>query len=133
MSGIIESNLVNLNKTAAVVFEFLSNLSNHQKLMPEAVHDWTATKDECSFTIQNIAKLELKIDQRIPNTKITIIPKSKAPFPLTICWDIIDKENSSAVKLTVHADMNPFVKMVVSPQLQKLVDYQVDKLNKILA
>jgi hypothetical protein len=57
---LIESK-VSINKPINEVFEFLSDLNNHQQLMPENIYNWSSTKDEAKFTIQNMFHLSQKI------------------------------------------------------------------------
>jgi len=52
---------VTIEKPVNEVFDFLADLNNHQQLMPENIYNWSSTKDEARFTIQNMAKLALKV------------------------------------------------------------------------
>jgi hypothetical protein len=36
--------------------------------MPDNIQEWTSTADEASFSIQNMAKLSLKIEERVADT-----------------------------------------------------------------
>ena len=73
---------VSVNKPVKEVFEFLADLNNHQQLMPENIHNWSSTKDEAKFTIQNMAKLALKVSSFTKDKEIIIIPSEEAPFAL---------------------------------------------------
>ncbi len=128
----IESQEVQLDKSLTEVYTFLANANNHEKLMPESVYNWTSTEDECKFTIQNMAKLELKISERDPAGKVVIIPSAKAPFDIKIEWIITGGDTNSSAKMIIHADLNPFIKMMAVGPLTKLVNHQVDTLKSIL-
>ncbi|SEM18722.1 hypothetical protein SAMN05216436_102169 [bacterium A37T11] len=129
----IFKNQVSLNKSVAEVYQFLSSLNNHEQLMPSNVQHWSSTTDEARFTIQNMAKLSLKVDQRKENEKIVIIPAEKAPFDVKLTWKIEkDSDNTSIVHLVIDADLNMMMKMLASGPLQKLVDEQVSKLKEVL-
>lgn len=128
----IESQLVQVDKPLAEVFSFLANANNHEKLMPESIYNWSSTEDECKFTIQNMAKLELKISERDPSGKIVIIPSAKAPFDLKIEWILTGNDTQCSAKMIIHADLNPFIKMMAVGPLTKLVNHQVETLKSIL-
>ena len=79
---VIEST-VEVNKPVSEVYTFLSNMNNHQQLMPENIYNWESTEDDARFTIQNMAKLAIKISNRVENEEITanILKEAKNMFP----------------------------------------------------
>lgn len=129
---IIENTTV-LSKPVADVYAFLANVNNHEQLMPENIYNWSSTEDEARFTIQNMAKLALKVDSRIENSEISIVPSEKAPFDVKLRWSL-SEEGTAATKVAyvIEADLNMMMKMLASGPLQKLVDHQVSKLKEIL-
>lgn len=127
----IHSQKVELTKSAKTIFDFLADANNHQQLMPSTIYNWTSTKDECSFTIQNMAKLELMISERLADSEIKIIPKGKAPFALDLKWVIESTGDKCTAQLTINADLNPFIKMMATGPLTELVNYQANKLKSI--
>ena len=127
----IQSEKTQINKTLAEVFAFLGNANNHQKLMPDSIYNWSSTDDECKFTIQNMAKLELKISERDPAGKVVIIPSAKAPFDLKIEWIIEPNGEFCTAQMVIHADLNPFIKMMAVGPLNKLVNHQTEALAKL--
>ena len=121
-----------INKTPAEVYAFLADLNNHQQLMPENIYNWSSTTDEARFTIQNMAKLALKVSSRTENKEIVIVPSEDAPFPVELKWTLTDSGNGSTEALiTISAELNMMMKMLASGPLQKLADHQTDKLKSI--
>lgn len=127
---VIESK-VTLSAPAASVYNFLADLNNHQQLMPENVVGWTATKDEARFNIQNMAKLVLRVASRNPN-EILINAVEAPPFPLELKWQLKEAGQQTQVFYTISADMNMMMKMLASGQLQKLADYETQKLQQLV-
>jgi ribosome-associated toxin RatA of RatAB toxin-antitoxin module len=128
---IIESSTV-VNKPVSKVYAFLSDMNNHQQLMPENIYNWTSTTDEARFTIQNMAKLALKVSSRTPNQEITVIPAEDAPFALELKWTVSAvSANETKAALTISAELNMMMKMLASGPLQKLADFQTNKLQEI--
>ncbi len=121
-----------INKAKEQVYLFLSDLNNHERLMPDNIYNWSSTVDEARFTIQNMAKLALKVEERAEDF-ILIKPMEKAPFEVELKWTLKSLDDAQTeVTYLIAADLNMMMKMLVSPQLQKLVDYEVDQLQKVL-
>jgi carbon monoxide dehydrogenase subunit G len=129
---IIESKVI-VNKPVGKVYAFLSDLNNHQQLMPENIYNWSSTEDEAKFTIQNMAKLALKVSSRKKDEEIIAIPSEEAPFAVELKWSVSDKGDGKTEALyTISAELNMMMKMLASGPLQKLVDHQTNALKKVL-
>ena len=123
---------VTLNKPLAEVYTFLADLNNHQQLMPENIYNWSSTTDEAAFTIQNMAKLAIKVSSRIPNQEIVAIPSAEAPFDLELKWELQDLGNGTTEAThTISAELNMMLKMLASGPLQQLADHQTAKLKEL--
>ena len=122
-----------INKPLHEVYSYLADFNNHQKLMPENIQEWVSTADEASFSIPNMAKLSLKIESRIPDHEIRIVPAAKPPFDLELKWSLSFDNDHTDVLLTIHADLSMLMKMLASGPLQKLADYETQSLNTILS
>jgi carbon monoxide dehydrogenase subunit G len=115
------------------VYAFLADLNNHQQLMPENIYNWSSTEDEASFTIQNMAKLAIRISDRVENKELTAIPTEKAPFEIELKWTVEDNGNGgTTAKHIISADLNMMMKMLAAGPLQKLADHQTQKLQDVL-
>lgn len=126
-------NNVTIEKSVQEVFTFLTDLNNHEQLMPENIYNWSSTADEARFTIQNMAKLALKVAERIEDQEIKLVPSEKAPFDVTLKWTLSTvSANVTVATFTIEADLNMMMKMIASGPLQKLADFQVNKLKEIL-
>ena len=129
---VIESATI-VNQPLEKVYTFLADLNNHQQLMPENIYNWTSTADDASFTIQNMAKLAIKISSRTPNQELIAIPSEKAPFDIELKWTVADNgDGTTTATHIISADLNMMMKMLASGPLQKLVDHQTARLTEIL-
>lgn len=123
-----------INKTVEEVYTFLADLNNHEKLMPENIYNWSSTADEARFTVKNMAKLTLKVSQRIENKEIVCLPIEEPPFAIKLSWKIEDcGDGDTKATFIIDADLNMMMKMIASGPLQKLADYQTSKLSEIIA
>lgn len=129
---IIESQ-VSIDKPVSEVYAFLADLNNHQQLMPENIYNWSSTEDEARFTIQNMAKLALKVSSRTKDKEITAIPSEDAPFDIELKWFLTDQgDDKTQAVYTIAAELNMMMKMLAAGPLQKLADHQTSALKKVL-
>ena len=64
--SLIESQAVTINKSDEEIFNFISDFTNFANLMPTQVQDVKITQDSCSFSIQGMPSINLKIYEKIP-------------------------------------------------------------------
>lgn len=125
---------VSIDRPLTEVFDFLADLNNHQQLMPENIYNWSSTKDEARFTIQNMAKLALKVSSITKDKEIVVKPSEAAPFELELKWTLNDLGDGKTEAIyTISADLNMMMKMIVSGPLQKLVDHEAAQLKAVLS
>jgi hypothetical protein len=128
----IESEKVDINNSAENVFNYLSDFNNFEKLMPSQVTNWTSTNEECSFTINGMATIGMKIIEKAPHTKITITSHGKVPFEFKLFALFTEKSPSTCVgQLTFESDMNPMIKMMVEKPLGNFFNMLAQKMKDI--
>lgn len=124
----IESEEKVINQSPQEAFDFLSDFRNFEHLMPQQVVDWQATENECSFTIQGMATLGMKIENKIPYSEINIAKAGKAPFDFNLhCYINETPDGKSKITLALDADLNPFMKMMAVNPLKNFLNMLVDK------
>lgn len=131
---VIESDKVEVNGSAEKVFNFLADLNNHEKLMPSQVSNWQSSTDECSYTLNGMATIGMKVTEKTPNSKIIIGSHGKVPFDFTLTTTIEDAGNDKCMaQMTFEADLNPMMKMMVGGPMGKFFNYMASKLNSVIA
>ncbi len=123
---------INISRSVTDVYQFLADFNNQQQLMPDNIQNWTSTYNEASFGIQNMVQLSLQIAERIENSSIKIIATGNPPFPVKISWDMQSSGDGTAVTFTIDAELNMMMKMMASGPLQKLANYEVERLAVVL-
>lgn len=124
---------VEIDKPVKAVYNFLSDFNNHKQLMPDNISNWSSTKDHASFSVQNMAKLALKISNRIDNQAIIIVPADEVPFNVDMRWVVADLgNNTTEAILTISAELNMMMKMMASGPLKKLVSHQTEALKNAI-
>ena len=115
------------------IFNMLSDLSNLErmkdKIPQEKVKDFTFDKDSCSFTVSPIGVVKFSIVEREPNKTIKFVA-DESPVAVNL-WIQLKQvaENDTKLKLTVKADLNPFLK----PMLSKPFQDGINKIADVLA
>jgi carbon monoxide dehydrogenase subunit G len=126
---IINGKNVTVDKPVKEVFVFLTDLNNFKQLLPEdKISDWESTTDRCSFKIKNVATLGLQLDSKIENKEIILVSSEGAPFKFSLIISLAEIGSSAKVDQVCHAEINPFLKMMVEKPLNALFDHIADKL-----
>lgn len=115
------------------VFTMLSDLSNLDKVKDripqDKIKDFTFDSDSCSITVEPVGQITFQIVEREPNKTIKFTT-TNSPVPLHLWVQLKQvEENDTRMKLTVRADLNPFIKPMVSKPLQDAID----KISTVLA
>lgn len=128
----IESEKVEIPNSAENIFNYLSDFNNFEKLMPSQVTNWKSTSEECSFTINGMATIGMKIIEKTPVSKITITSHGKVPFEFKLFVLVTEKDAGNCVgQLTFESDMNPMIKMMVEKPLGNFFNMLAHKMKDI--
>ncbi len=115
------------------VFNKLSDLSNLESVrdqLADKVQDLSFDSDTMSFTAQGIS-ITLRIIEREPY-KCIKFESEKSPVPLNLWIQIVPVEAEQAkLKVTIRAEVNMFMKAMVSKPLQEGVDKLAEMLSLI--
>lgn len=96
--------------------------------MPDRVEGWNSDFDSCSFTIKGMAQIEMKVRERLPESKIILESFGKSPFPFTLEAVVMEVDNGSEVSLMFKGEMNAFMKMMAEGPLTNFFGMLLDKL-----
>ncbi|MFA4852181.1 MAG: hypothetical protein WC599_06650 [Bacteroidales bacterium] len=129
---LIESNIAEIKNSQEKVFNFLSNLNNFKKLMPEQVINWKSTEDSCSFTIKGMTGLSMKISEKVPYSKINIIQGEKTQFNFNLIFQLQEpKTNQTFAQIIFNAELNAMMEMLAGKPLQNFVNMLASKLKEL--
>ena len=129
---IIESEIVDIDNSSEYIFNYLADFNNFEKLMPPQVTNWTSTSEECSFTINGMATIGMKIIEKNPFTKITISSNGKVPFEFNLFVLLKEKDASHCTgQLTFESDLNMMMKMMVEKPLTNFFNMLAQKMKEI--
>ena len=130
------------------VYDRLSDLSNLQKLkerfemmkdsMPEearkqaeAIQDLTFDSDSMSVNVPPVGNIQLRIVDR-DEPKCIKFETEQSPIPFNFWIQLLPvTASSSKMKLTIKADINPFIKQMGKKPLQEGIEKIADVLQMI--
>jgi carbon monoxide dehydrogenase subunit G len=120
---------VTIQQPVDKIYNFLADMNNHRQLMPaEDISDWQSTYNDASFNLRGMVVLSLKVDSRLENKEVKILPAEKPPFDVELKWVLSSSGNSTEVTFTISAELNFMMKMAVSGQLKKLAEHETNSL-----
>ena len=136
------SDVKTINQNNTVVYNFLSNFSNFStflneytlaelsKQMPNVeISDFRIDKDSCHFTIANKGEAGLKIIEREEPKTIKITGDGQMPFEITFWIQLLPASAyQTKIRVTLHAELNMMMKMVVGKKLKEGINQIADAL-----
>ena len=130
----IESTIREIAYSQQAVYNMLSDLSNIQKVQDkipqEHVKDLTFTSDSISISTPMGAVKMVIVNRDEPKEIKFETQESPLPFNFWIQILPVD-ETSSKIKLTIKADLNPFIAGMVKKPLQEGIEKIADALQLI--
>lgn len=134
MASKFESSVREIPYPQESVYNMLSNLSNIEKVrdkIPEdKIKDLTFDADSISIN-SPLGAVQLNIIER-EAPKCIKFETQQSPIPLNLWIQILPvNDHTSKMKLTIQADVNPFIKGMVQKPLQEGIEKIADALQMI--
>ena len=127
-----ESSVKQIPYPQQAVYDNISDLRNLEKVkdrVPEdKVSDFTFDEDTVGLNVQPVGELKLRICER-EEPKCVKFETVQSPVPFNVWIQVlpVDEQNSK-MKVTVKAELNPFIKSMVEKPLQEAVEKIADAL-----
>jgi len=126
-----QSKLTTIEAERENIFLFLSDFSNFRNLLPPDITDWKNELTWCSFSIKGVPNIKLEISEVQPYSKISYKTAEGKPIDLTITTTLEFTGNKKTeVLVTIEAELNAFLKMIVAKPLQHLSNTLAEKLKE---
>ena len=115
------------------IYAMLSDLSNLERIKDripqDKIKDFEFDSDSCSFSASPVGKITFQIVDREP-CKTIKFQTTNSPVPLFLWIQLKQvQEMDTRMRLTVRAELNSFLKPMVSKPLQDALD----KISTVLA
>ena len=130
-----ESSVKLIPYSQQAVYNNISDLRNLEKVrdrVPEdKVQDFSFDQDTVSLNVAPVGELKLRICDR-EEPKCIKFETVQSPVPFNVWVQVLPvDENSSKMKVTVKAELNPFIKIMVEKPLQEGVEKIADALAMV--
>ena len=115
------SKQVQIRRPEQEIFHTLSNFEHFTPIVKDRLEEWEATSEACSFKLYGL-KMALAIVEKEPYRTIKLTGDN---MPFEFFFWIQLKEIDPAdtrMRLTVHARLNPVMKMMIGGKLQEGID-----------
>ena len=127
------SEIKKIPHSAKLVFEVLSDMSKLElmkdKLPADKITDFTCTTDSCSFSVAPVGRVTFIVEDREPNKTIKF-KSEQLPFEVDVWVQLVSKaDDDTRMKITLRADINPFIKPMVSKPMKD----GLDKISEVIA
>lgn len=125
----VESKVVSIKRLDEDVFKVLSSFKNFSPFIQTTkVKNWQADDDWCKFDVEPIGTIGLRIIEREPYRTIKITGDGGIPFGFNIWIQLkMIEPYDTHMKITLKAELNMMMKMMVGSKLQDGVDALADQ------
>ena len=119
----LTSKKVTVQKSAEVLCDFLCDVKNFEKLMPDNISKFEIIRDNAFvFALKGMPEIALELKEVIAPNKVTLVAISdKLPFTLIGNIEAIN-EISSDVSLQFEGDFNPMMAMMIKGPIKKFIE-----------
>ena len=130
-----ESSIRQIPHPQQSVYAMLSDLANLERIrhrLPEdKLKDFSFDSDTLSVNVPPVGSIRLRIVDRDEPTCIKVVTE-QSPVPFNFWIQILPvTDTTSKMKLTIKADLNPFIKGMVKKPLQEGIEKIADALQMI--
>jgi len=128
----IESPRKTVSKNKKEVFEFLSNVKNFERLMPENTSKFEVL-DEGTFifALKGMPEITLKKKEEIPHEKI-VFGAAEGKLDFTLTADIQElTESSTEVTLHFNGEFNAMMAMMIKSPITNFIGTLSENLSKV--
>ncbi|WP_019039311.1 hypothetical protein [Psychroflexus tropicus] len=128
----IESDKKTVNKSQEETFEFLKNVENFEKLMPESIEKFEMLNEQSFlFQLKGMPTIKLKLEKTEPHHLVILAAASdKLPFTLKGVIEPID-DTSSQVQLIFEGEFNSMMAMMIKNPIKKFITTLSENLQTI--
>ena len=126
----LESPKITLEKSATEAFDFLSDVQNFKKLMPENISKFEVLgEDKFLFALKGMPEIILKKKEATPYSKI-VLGAAGGKLDFSLIGNISEIEtNQSTVQLTFEGDFNPMMSMMIKGPIGKFIETLVTNMK----
>ncbi|TKG91145.1 SRPBCC family protein [Puteibacter caeruleilacunae] len=134
-----------INNNQEIIFNYLSSFENLQNYLTEEnmdklgekvpklkIKDFKSDADSCSFTVDGFGETGLRIVDREAPKNIKITGNGTVPFQFNFWIQLLPvQEYQTKLRLTLRADLNMMMKMMIGNKLKDGINQLADTLTAL--
>lgn len=126
------ANLFELAANNPQVQEKIEAQSKKKLNIKDHIEHWEATENNCNFVIKGFGEAGLEFVEKEENKLLKMTGYGRSPFEFYIWIQLVKKDvYDTRIKLTVHAELNAMMKMMLKKKLEKGIDQLAEGLTQI--
>lgn len=118
--------------SAEKTYDFLSEVSNYEKLMPENIAKFEVLDaNSFVFALSGMPEIKLRLAEGEPHNRVILeSPSEKLNFTLQADINSVD-EKSSEVQLLFNGEFNPMIGMMIKAPISKFLESLAGNMAKL--
>ena len=119
----------------ADIYRVLSDMGKlnlvKDRIPSDKIEGFTFNRDSCSFRVNPIGEVKFDVVERQPN-KLVKFKSENLPVDVFLWIQLVSKgEKDTKMRLTVRADLNSFLKPMISRPMKEALDKIADVLTQL--
>lgn len=121
-----------LKCSAGQFYYFVTDIRNLKKFIPsDTFSDISINSDSCHFNAGMLGKVDITITEKTMFSRVVFSGETVQVKDFKILFSISeDKAGLAEVSISLSADMNPFLKMIVSDPANRFLEKLVEEMEK---
>ena len=114
------------------IFSFLTDFRNFGKLLPEQVKEWSADESHCTFIVEGLPRISLKLGENIEGKRVTYLPDGESPvdFSLLFHMEGSAETGKTVCRTELLAKVSPMIAMMAKRPLQHFIELLSSRLKE---
>ena len=127
----LETPIVSVPKSQKELFEFLTDLSNFEQLMPESIQKFEVDGDSFIFGLKGMPEIRLVLKEKNEFNQ-TVLTAASSKLSFTLTTNIVEiSDVKSEVQVLFTGDFNPMMSMMIKKPLQKFINTLSENLKNL--
>lgn len=128
----IETPKRTIQKSSKEVYEFLVDVKNFEKLMPENISKFEVlNEDRFLFALKGMPEIVLQRKELVPTSKV-VLGAASEKLPFTLTANIVElAANETEVVLSFEGEFNAMMAMMIKNPITNFMGTLSENLNKV--
>ena len=126
----LESSKIIVNKSSEEIYNFLIEVKNFEKLMPEGISKFDLiSNSEFLFALKGMPEITLVKKSETPFESVVLGSSGKLEFSLKASITSLN-QTKSQIQLLFTGDFNPMMTMMIKGPISKFIENLVNNIQK---